>query len=107
MIKKQNQLINELLSNIEELLEKILLEAEVLDLKANRDCPAKGIIVESEFDETMNPEDPLEYYIEHEYMGQSPGGARRGRMKFSEVIRVFRFIVNCNRVIRERWHCNL
>jgi len=40
---------------IDELLEKILLEAEVLDLKANRDCPAKGIIVESELDKGLGP----------------------------------------------------
>ena len=48
----------------------------------------KEIIVESQFDGTMNPEDPLEYFIEYEYMGQSPGGARQGRMKFSEVMEI-------------------
>ena len=36
--------------NIEELLEKVLLEAELLDLKANPDKPARGTIVESTLD---------------------------------------------------------
>lgn len=36
--------------NIELLLEKILLEAEVLDLKANPDRPARGVIVEAKLD---------------------------------------------------------
>lgn len=36
--------------NIEELLEKILLEAEVLELKANPDRKARGTIVESQLD---------------------------------------------------------
>ncbi len=36
--------------NIEELLEKVLLEAELLELKANPDKPATGIVVESSLD---------------------------------------------------------
>lgn len=36
--------------NIEELLEKILLEAEVLELKANPERKAKGTVVESQLD---------------------------------------------------------
>ena len=36
--------------NIEELLEKVLLEAELLDLKANPKKPARGTIVESTLD---------------------------------------------------------
>jgi translation initiation factor IF-2 len=36
--------------NIEELLEKILLEAEVLELKANPDRKARGAVVESQLD---------------------------------------------------------
>jgi translation initiation factor IF-2 len=36
--------------NIDLLLEKILLEAEILDLKANPDRPARGAVVESELD---------------------------------------------------------
>ena len=36
--------------NVEQLLEKILLEAEVLDLKANPDRHARGVVVESELD---------------------------------------------------------
>ena len=36
--------------NIEELLEKVLLEAEMLDLKANPDKKASGVIVESTLD---------------------------------------------------------
>jgi len=37
-------------TNIEELLEKILLEAEVLELKANPDRLARGAVVESQLD---------------------------------------------------------
>jgi translation initiation factor IF-2 len=36
--------------NVDILLEKILLEAEILDLKANSDRNARGIIIESELD---------------------------------------------------------
>ncbi|MCK4746366.1 MAG: translation initiation factor IF-2 [Bacteroidales bacterium] len=36
--------------NIEELLEKVLLEAELLDLKANPDKGARGVIIESTLD---------------------------------------------------------
>ncbi|MEJ5263055.1 MAG: translation initiation factor IF-2 [Ignavibacterium sp.] len=36
--------------NIDLLLEKILLEAEILDLKANPDRPARGAVVEAELD---------------------------------------------------------
>ena len=37
-------------TNVEQLLEKILLEAEILDLKANPDRDARGVVVESELD---------------------------------------------------------
>jgi translation initiation factor IF-2 len=37
-------------TNVEQLLEKILLEAEILDLKANPDRSARGVVVESELD---------------------------------------------------------
>jgi translation initiation factor IF-2 len=37
-------------TNIEKLLEKILLEAEILDLKANPNRRARGVIIESELD---------------------------------------------------------
>ena len=36
--------------NVDNLLEKILLEAEILDLKANPDRHARGVVVESELD---------------------------------------------------------
>jgi translation initiation factor IF-2 len=36
--------------NIEELLEKVLLEAELLDLKANANKPARGTVIESTLD---------------------------------------------------------
>jgi translation initiation factor IF-2 len=36
--------------NVEELLEKVLLEAEMLDLKANPERPAVGTVIESELD---------------------------------------------------------
>lgn len=37
-------------TNVDQLLEKILLEAEILDLKANPDRFARGVVVESELD---------------------------------------------------------
>jgi translation initiation factor IF-2 len=37
-------------TNIDQLLEKILLEAEILDLKANPEREARGVVVESELD---------------------------------------------------------
>ena len=37
-------------TKVEQLLEKILLEAEILDLKANPDRLARGVVVESELD---------------------------------------------------------
>ena len=48
----------------------------------------RSVIAESEFDGTMNPEDPLEHFIEYNYLGQSPSGARNGRVKFSEVMKM-------------------
>jgi len=42
-------------TGIDELLDKILIEAEVLDLKANYDCNAKGVIVESRLDKGLGP----------------------------------------------------
>ena len=40
---------------VEQLLESILLVAEVLELKAIKDCPAKGAIVESRLDKGRGP----------------------------------------------------
>lgn len=40
---------------IDELLESILLQAEVLDLKAIVDCPASGLVVESRLDKGRGP----------------------------------------------------
>ena len=37
------------------MLEKILIEAEVLDLKANYDCDARAVIVESRLDKGLGP----------------------------------------------------
>ena len=42
-------------TGIDELLDKIILEAEVLDLKAVKDVPAKGIVVESKLDKGLGP----------------------------------------------------
>ncbi len=42
-------------AGIDELLEKVQLEAEVLDLKANRDTLAKGVVVESRLDKGLGP----------------------------------------------------
>jgi len=41
--------------NISELLEKILLEAEVLELKANPDKPARGVVLEALLDKGKGP----------------------------------------------------
>ena len=38
---------------IDELLDKILLEAEVLELKANQNTEAKGIFIESRLDKGL------------------------------------------------------
>ncbi len=38
-------------TNIDDLLDMILLQAEVLELKANPDCPASGIVVESQIEQ--------------------------------------------------------
>jgi len=41
--------------NIEELLEMILLQADVMELKANHDLPARGIIIEAKLDRGRGP----------------------------------------------------
>ncbi len=41
--------------NIDALLEAILLQAEVLELKAPRDAPAKGVIIEARLDKGRGP----------------------------------------------------
>jgi translation initiation factor IF-2 len=40
---------------VSELLENILIVAEMLDLKANVDCPASGVVIEAELDKTRGP----------------------------------------------------
>jgi translation initiation factor IF-2 len=40
---------------IDALLERILLQAEVLELKAPRDAPAKGVVIESRLDKGQGP----------------------------------------------------
>ena len=40
---------------IDDLLEKVLLEADLLDLKASKDTLAKGVIVESKLDKGLGP----------------------------------------------------
>jgi translation initiation factor IF-2 len=40
---------------VEELLEKVLLQAELLDLKANADRTARGVVIEAELDRGMGP----------------------------------------------------
>ncbi len=42
-------------TNIEDLLDMILLQAEVLELKANPDCAASGIIIESQIEHGRGP----------------------------------------------------
>lgn len=41
--------------NIDELLEQVLLQAEMLELKANPKCPAEGVIVESQVEVGRGP----------------------------------------------------
>ncbi len=49
--KYQSQEISALKGdNVDELLEKVLLEAELLELKANPNCPAEGTVIESSLD---------------------------------------------------------
>jgi len=40
---------------IEELMEAVLLESEVLDLKANTEIPSKGIVIDSRLDKGLGP----------------------------------------------------
>jgi translation initiation factor IF-2 len=40
---------------IPELLEAVLLQAELLELKAIKDCPAKGVVIESRLDKGRGP----------------------------------------------------
>jgi len=40
---------------VDELLENVLLQAEVLELKAVRDAPAKGLVIESQLDKGRGP----------------------------------------------------
>jgi len=40
---------------VDELLQKVLLQAEMLDLKANPDRPARGVVIEAELDRGMGP----------------------------------------------------
>ena len=42
-------------TGIDDLLDKILIEAEVLDLKANYKCSAKAVIIESRLDRGLGP----------------------------------------------------
>jgi len=42
-------------TGIDELLEQVLLQAEVLELKAPRDVPAKGLIIEARLDKGKGP----------------------------------------------------
>jgi translation initiation factor IF-2 len=42
-------------TNLDELLEMIVLQAEMLELKANPDCPAKGVVVEAMLDKGRGP----------------------------------------------------
>ena len=42
-------------TGIDELLEQILLQAEILELKAPKDTPAKGVVIESRLDKGKGP----------------------------------------------------
>jgi len=41
--------------NIDTLLEMILLKAEIMELKANSDCPARGTVIEAQLDPRKGP----------------------------------------------------
>jgi translation initiation factor IF-2 len=41
--------------NIDQLLEMILLKAEIMELKANPDCPARGAVIEAKLDPRRGP----------------------------------------------------
>ena len=41
--------------NLDELLEMVLLQGEILELKANHDRPAKGVVIEAKLDRTRGP----------------------------------------------------
>jgi translation initiation factor IF-2 len=40
---------------IDELLENLLLVADILEIKAERDCPAEGVVIEARLDKTKGP----------------------------------------------------
>ena len=40
---------------IKELLDAVLLQSELLELKAIKDCPAKGVVIESRLDKGRGP----------------------------------------------------
>ena len=42
-------------AGMESLMESLLLETDVLELKANKDCPAKGTVVDSRLDKGLGP----------------------------------------------------
>ena len=42
-------------TNLDQLAEAIQLQSELLDLKANSDCPARGVIVEAKLDKSRGP----------------------------------------------------
>ncbi len=42
-------------AGIDELLENVLLQAEILELKASVDAPAKGIVIEARLDKGRGP----------------------------------------------------
>ncbi len=42
-------------NGIDELLERILLEAEIMELKGNPDAPAEGIVIEAQLESGMGP----------------------------------------------------
>ena len=42
-------------TGVQELLEKVMLQADMLDLKANPDRDARGVVIESELDKGMGP----------------------------------------------------
>lgn len=42
-------------TNLDELLEMILLQAEILELKADPDCPARGVVIEAMLDKGRGP----------------------------------------------------
>ncbi|NIR28652.1 MAG: translation initiation factor IF-2 [Gammaproteobacteria bacterium] len=70
---------------VDELLESLAVQAEVMELKAVKDCPARGIVLESSIDKGRGPVATL--LIQHGVLGQGDvvlAGKEWGRIRAME-----------------------